>query len=123
MSPSRIVRLPLVTLLLVSSLARAGHVDIDLTEERHEYETKNARRNLGLGFLVATLVVSGASAFFWSDASSTRSTLLAQTTPVDVATRQSLVNQGQLSNGAALVGTLIGISLAIFTFIFLSKSF
>lgn len=109
--------------LLVCTSAVAKPIEIDLTPERKEYEAKALPRNIGLSLLAGTLVLGVVSVYGYSSASSSKTELLAQAVPVDLARRQELVASGQRSNAIGLGGALLGLSAAIGSAYFLAVSF
>ena len=119
----RSFRLSLFAALIVSRLAFAGPVVVDLTDEKKEFEAKETPRKLGLGFFAGTLVVAGTSAVCFAVADGNRSRLLAERTPVDIPKRQLLVDQGQIANVTGVIGIVVALLLAGVTTYFLSASF
>lgn len=113
----------MVLALCVSSSAVADPVEIDLSAEKREYESKAHPRVAGLVLLGGTVVLGVVSALQYSFVGAAREQLLAQRAPVDLARRQVLVKYGEQTNALAVGAGLLGIGTAIGSAYLLHLSF
>ncbi len=114
-----------ILVMVASASAQAGprFLEIDLTQERLEFEQKDRSRKIGFALVAGTAVAGVASIYGYGSAASSRSQLEAQLVPVNLDERRALVQQGRQANTLGLVGALVGIGLAAGSAYFLSLSF
>lgn len=102
----RKVLLLLVT--LTSATAAAQPVQIDLMPERRAYEARARPRTAALVLLAGTLVLAGATAYGYTEASTARAKLLDQRTPVNLTQREALISQGERGNIIGIAAGALG---------------
>ena len=115
--------LPICLILATSTAAGAEPVKVDLSLEYREYSQRASNRNLGIGLLVTAGLATGATALGFRATFSARSDLLAQTLPIDIGARQSLVTQGKVGNIVGLIGAVVGLATGVGSLYFLKESF
>lgn len=116
----------ILLLTLLPLPASANPLEIDLTAERRDYETAKSKRTLritGLVLVAATAAAGGLTAYGFATASSTKSQLVAQQTPVDLAARRNLVSKGESANQLGVIALIAGLALGVGSACLLTVSF